>query len=160
MKDIKKLEDLKAKDIQFIDYTDRQINNLKMLDMTSWEFDDAWSNVERDNRNRRFHSIRITTFPDKRGRFVENDGKILKAVPLGYATNATFYAPQYPTPESRDRSTPDNRTTIHWEPNITLNENVEAAVSFYTANRPSTYTVVIEGVTTDGRVCRYVKKIK
>ena len=44
--------------------------------------------------------------------------------------------------------------------NIRLNEKGEAGLSFYTADRPSTYTVVIEGITDDGKACRYVKQIR
>ena len=47
-----------------------------------------------------------------------------------------------------------------WEPNIRLNEKGEIGLSFYTADCPSTYTIVIEGITDDGKVCRYVKQIK
>ena len=79
---------------------------------------------------------------------------------LSYAENAEFYAPQYPTEESRKIIDSDKRTTIHWEPNIRLNEKGETGLSFYTADRPSTYTIVIEGITDDGKVCRYVKQIK
>ena len=77
-----------------------------------------------------------------------------------YNKNVQFYAPKYSTEESRKIVNSDKRTTIHWEPNIRLNEKGEAGLSFYTADRPSTYTIVIEGVTDDGKVCRYVKQIK
>lgn len=79
---------------------------------------------------------------------------------LSYAKNARFYAPKYPTEESRRIVNSDKRSTIHWEPDIRLNEKGEAGLSFYTADRPSTYTVVIEGITEEGRICRFVKKIK
>lgn len=79
---------------------------------------------------------------------------------LSYAENAQFYAPKYPTEESRKIVNSDKRSTIHWEPNIRLNEKGEAGLSFYTADRVSTYTVVIEGITDEGQVCRYVRQIK
>jgi hypothetical protein len=47
---------------------------------------------------------------------------------------------------------PDLRTTIHWEPNITTDEEGKANFRFYTADAPSTYSVVIEGVTEDGKI--------
>lgn len=52
------------------------------------------------------------------------------------------------------------RSTIYWTPDLRLNEQGETALSFYTADRSSNYTVLIEGVTAEGIVCRYVKQIK
>ena len=79
---------------------------------------------------------------------------------LSYAPDAKFYAPQYATPESRKIVNSDKRSTLYWEPDIRLNDKGEVGFSFYTADRPSTYTVVIEGITTDGKACRYVKTIR
>ncbi len=164
IQDEKSLEMLKAEDIQFIDLLDRPISRDDISDQHEWLFsdDNPWLN-KRSGRTRlgnRGQSIWITSFPNKRGRFIESDAKNAKLVPLGYAKNAEFYAPKYPTEESRKIINSDKRTTIHWEPNIRLNEKGETGLSFYTADRPSTYTIVIEGITDDGKVCRYVKQIK
>jgi hypothetical protein len=70
--------------------------------------------------------------------------------PLGFQKPAEFYAPKYDTPAQNTK--PDLRTTIHWAPNLTTDENGKATFSFYTADTPSTYTVVIEGVTEDGKI--------
>ncbi len=71
-------------------------------------------------------------------------------MPLGLQKPAEFYAPKYDTPAQNTK--PDLRTTIHWQPNITTNEEGKARFSFYTADMPSTYTVVIEGMTKDGKI--------
>jgi len=71
-------------------------------------------------------------------------------MPLGFQKPAEFYAPKYDTPAQNTK--PDLRTTIHWVPNLTTDENGKASFSFYTADAPSTYSVVIEGVTDDGRI--------
>jgi hypothetical protein len=71
-------------------------------------------------------------------------------IPLGIQKPAEFYAPKYDTPAGNQK--PDLRTTIHWAPNITTNEEGKASFSFYTADTPSTYTVVIEGITEDGKI--------
>ena len=71
-------------------------------------------------------------------------------MPLGFQKPAAFYAPKYDTPALNTK--PDLRTTIHWEPNLTTDEEGNATFSFYTADTPSTYTVVIEGVTEDGKI--------
>ena len=71
-------------------------------------------------------------------------------MPLGIQRPAEFYAPKYDTPAQH--TNPDLRTTIHWEPNITTDENGTASFSFFTADEPSTYSVVIEGVTENGKI--------
>ena len=73
-----------------------------------------------------------------------------KIMPLGFQKPAGFYAPKYDTPAQNTK--PDLRTTIHWQPSITTDEEGKASFSFYTADTPSTYTVVIEGVTEDGKI--------
>ena len=73
-----------------------------------------------------------------------------RIMPLGFQKPAEFYAPKYDQPNQNIK--PDLRTTIHWQPNLTTNEEGKASFKFYTADTPSTYTVVIEGVTDDGKV--------
>ena len=71
-------------------------------------------------------------------------------MPLGIQKPAEFYAQKYDTPTRNTQ--PDLRTTIHWAPNITSDEEGKANFSFYTADTPSTYTVTIEGVTENGKI--------
>jgi hypothetical protein len=52
-----------------------------------------------------------------------------------------FYSPRYAV----KNDAPDTRTTIFWEPNVVTDENGKATLSFYTADKPSTYTIRIEG---------------
>ncbi|MDR2038502.1 MAG: hypothetical protein LBQ60_11325, partial [Bacteroidales bacterium] len=93
------------------------------------------------------HVISITT---KRGTSrVKETPYIKPVIPLGFQRPVEFYAPKYDTPAQNTR--PDSRTTIHWQPNITTDEYGKAGFSFYTADTPSTYTVVIEGMTEDGK---------
>jgi len=70
--------------------------------------------------------------------------------PLGFQKPVEFYAPKYDA--ANNDPNPDLRTTIHWNPNITTDEAGKASFSFYTADAPSTYTVVIEGMTADGEI--------
>ena len=96
----------------------------------------------------------------KTGVFINTKGRVLipKETPyikhfinsLGFQNPTEFYAPKYDTPARNNK--PDLRTTIHWQPNITTDENGTASFSFYTADAPSTYTVVIEGMTEDGKI--------
>ena len=47
---------------------------------------------------------------------------------------------------------PDCRPTIDWEPNIVTDENGKATVSFYAADKPSTYTIIVEGTDGNGKI--------
>lgn len=79
--------------------------------------------------------------------------------PQGYYEVREFYAPDYSVADSLpDRR--DLRTTIHWEPHIVTNEEGKAEVTFYTADEPGVYRVVLEGLDIYGRIGRAVATIK
>ena len=80
--------------------------------------------------------------------------------PLGYQNPVEFYAPKYETLEARRSLTPDYRTTIFWKPDVVLSDDGEASFEFYSADFPTTYSVVIEGITDDGKIVRQVEKIQ
>jgi len=80
--------------------------------------------------------------------------------PLGYQSPIEFYAPKYDTPASKNSAIPDVRTTIFWKPDLLIPKDGKASFEFYTADFPTTYSVVIEGITTDGRIIRQVKSIE
>jgi hypothetical protein len=71
-----------------------------------------------------------------------------------------FYAPQYDTPAAKHLATPDYRTTIFWKPNIVLSQEGRASVEFYSSDWPTSYSVVIEGITDDGQIIQQIGKIK
>jgi hypothetical protein len=74
--------------------------------------------------------------------------------PLGYQQPVEFYAPKYDTPTKRNAPTPDLRTTLHWQPVVQTDSLGVASFEFYTADEPTSYTVVIEGLTNDGKIIR------
>ena len=81
--------------------------------------------------------------------------------PLGYQKPVEFYSPKYDTQEAKWSAIPDYRTTIFWKPDIVISDDEEeASFEFYTSDFKTTYSVVIEGITTDGRIVRQVEKIK
>ncbi|NNF36508.1 MAG: hypothetical protein HKN68_20570 [Saprospiraceae bacterium] len=57
-----------------------------------------------------------------------------------------FYKPVY---DSGDTN-PDFRTTIHWEPKITLKKGQKANVNFYSGDEDANYTYIIQGITSSG----------
>lgn len=80
--------------------------------------------------------------------------------PLGYQQPIAFYAPKYETPEAKLQSVPDYRTTIFWKPDVKISDTKETEFEFYTSDFPTTYSVVIEGLTTDGKIIRQIEKIR
>ena len=66
----------------------------------------------------------------------------------GFQQYREFYAPRYTADGQTDR--PDFRTTLHWEPMIQTDASGKATVTFFTANRPTDYRVVINGITDAG----------
>ena len=79
--------------------------------------------------------------------------------PLGFQQPVEFYAPVYDTPALKYNGIPDYRTTIYWKPDIIVSDMGQAIFEFYTADFPTTYSVVIEGLTTNGTIIRQVEKI-
>jgi len=54
----------------------------------------------------------------------------------------------------------DRRSTIFWEPNLITDASGKADLSFYSADQPGTYTVIIEGTDLNGNFGYSRKKIK
>jgi hypothetical protein len=72
---------------------------------------------------------------------------------------AEFYAPKYDQPEALNQPNPDLRTTIDWEPNVKTDSTGVASFSFYTADSETSYSVIIEGITSNGKIIHQEGKI-
>ena len=81
-------------------------------------------------------------------------------MPLGYQKYAEFYVPKYQVDSIYKSSTPDLRTTIYWNPKLSTDSNGNAHINFYSADKSNDYTVIVEGVSTAGDICRYVGIIR
>lgn len=80
---------------------------------------------------------------------------------LGYHISKEFYSPRYDTEEQKNNSTPDLRTTIYWNPSVATGADGLAEVSFFSADsQETTYSIVIEGLTSSGKPVYNVSKIK
>ncbi|RZK58862.1 MAG: hypothetical protein EOO91_06975 [Pedobacter sp.] len=67
--------------------------------------------------------------------------------PLPIYVAKEFYSPKY----AIATNVSDNRSTIFWNANLVTDENGKAKISFYAADKPSTYTIKIEGTDLLGR---------
>jgi len=105
--------------------------------------------------------ISITTRRARENRRPERDDPNYTVfTPFGYQKPVEFYAPKYETLEARQSPTPDYRSTIFWKPDVVITEDGEASFEFYTADFPTTYSVIIEGITADGKIVQQFEKIK
>jgi len=79
--------------------------------------------------------------------------------PLGYQSPDEFYSPKYDTVEDKNSTVPDLRTTIYWKPDVSIVGEENTEIEFYTADTPSTYYMVVEGITSDGKIIHQVETI-
>ncbi|MBO7168533.1 MAG: hypothetical protein J6V43_00420 [Rikenellaceae bacterium] len=86
-------------------------------------------------------------------------GAITVVRKLGYSPDTTFYAPVY-APNTPRGSVADHRKTIHWEPYVNPDSTGIATIEFYTADRPSIYTITVEGVSCRGELLNATTQIK
>lgn len=76
---------------------------------------------------------------------------------LGYQEPVEFYSPCYEVDVQPEL--PDMRSTIYWNPVVKTGQDGKATVSFYSSGTPSVYSVVIEGVTREGKIFRTTQQI-
>ena len=81
---------------------------------------------------------------------------------LGYQKKAEFYMPHYEVDSIRIAltDTTDRRSTIYWNPNVSVDASGKAECFFTTSDSYGPYTVIIEGILNNGTVCRKEEKIK
>ena len=79
---------------------------------------------------------------------------------LGYQIKKEFYSPVYTAKEQIIDSVPDFRTTIYWNPNVSTQENGKADFNFYTSDNSENYSVIIEGITNEGKIVYSINLLK
>ena len=75
----------------------------------------------------------------------------------GFSESVEFYAPNYETLTNQDWVIPDNRSVIHWEPNITLNKEGKYFLEFYNDDHVGEVSVIVEAISQDGKI-GYIEK--
>lgn len=64
-----------------------------------------------------------------------------------FVISKKFYKTSYKTPADRYSSIPDLRKTIHWEPDLEIDEEGTAVVRFYNGDRYTRIKCILEGIT-------------
>ena len=85
-------------------------------------------------------------FPDGSRRLTYRDRRY---VIEGFAYPAEFYSPDYSSRELPQEGT-DYRRTLYWNPDVRLDENGEASISFFNNCRTTVLSVEAEGQAPDG----------
>jgi hypothetical protein len=79
---------------------------------------------------------------------------------IGYTTQKEFYSPDYGTFNERNDER-DMRTTLYWAPLILTQPGATTVrLKFYNNDFSQSFRVIVEGITTDGRLTRVEKVIE
>ncbi len=99
----------------------------------------------------------------KRGNSLEVDKELkisqLNFNPVGYTVPLEFYMPKYNTAENRRNIRSDFRSTVFWYPVGVTDASGKASFNYYTGDGTSPYTVIVEGISTTGKLIHYVGKL-
>jgi hypothetical protein len=109
-------------------------------------------------RKRPVAYIEITT---KRGTTLWEQKKPGTSVytPIPFAWPREFYSPRYAV-KTVGPKIPDLRSTIYWEPNIDMETIGQGLVTFYAADRPGVYTIILQGSDMKGHLGYTTGEIK
>lgn len=89
----------------------------------------------------------------------QTNGNIVKMIyPLGCQQSVEFYSPSY-TSWDNYSTAKDLRKTLFWKPDLNTNESGEAIFDFYSADVPTTYTILIEGISADGKLIYHISPL-
>ena len=76
----------------------------------------------------------------------------------GWKPDIKFYSPQYTDKNQKTR--PDHRTTLYWNPKVETDENGHASVRFYASDISKRYLITLEGVSNDGTIVHHQQIIE
>jgi hypothetical protein len=105
-----------------------------------------------------FAFIEITTRSGKGPVLTVNTPGIYLYKPLALSWPKQFYKPKYDVDDTV-KHLPDTRSTIDWEPNLITDKDGNASVFFYSADKPASYTLIIEGTDGNGNLGYQESKI-
>jgi hypothetical protein len=96
--------------------------------------------------------INIYTY-SKKGFYARSKTKgILTSNIQGFTESVEFYTPSYEMLSNQDWVIPDNRSVIHWTPDIQLDKNGEHTLEFYNDDHIGEVSVVVETISKDGKI--------
>jgi hypothetical protein len=70
----------------------------------------------------------------------------------GMQLKREYYSPLYDTEASISDRLPDFRNVLYWSPDIKIDSNGKRTFSFYTSDQENKYTIVLQGISPEGKV--------
>jgi hypothetical protein len=71
-----------------------------------------------------------------------------------------FVSPDYSSIENRNRPNPDFRNTLYWNPTLNPDKDGKIVAEFWTSDFASDYEIIIQGVTSEGRIISAKKSFR
>lgn len=103
----------------------------------------------------------ILYFYQKRGVKFENVNTVSMGIKgdeiIGYSVIRKFYSPQY-NPEDTPVTRNDFRNTLYWNPVVQADSTGFATIGYFNSDQEGEVQVVVEGITSEGKLCRGVGK--
>lgn len=95
----------------------------------------------------------ILSFITKKGNLsaLEYDNSIFRQVYEACQIQNNFYSPDYSTEVMKNNRIPDYRNTLYWAPDQHTTKDGKTVVEFYTSDESAEYTIVVEGISADGK---------
>jgi len=70
----------------------------------------------------------------------------------GVQLKREFYSPLYDTEAKVSERLPDFRNVLYWSPDLKIDSNGKKTIIFYTSDQENKYTVVVQGISPEGKV--------
>jgi TonB-dependent SusC/RagA subfamily outer membrane receptor len=133
-------------------YYSGALSNINPSDIASLEVLKSASNTALYGSRGAAGVIVITTkrFGDDGGQKAANAASY--TVP-GFYKARVFYSPDY---DNSKEATITGRSTIYWNPNIVTDKDGNAGIRYFNDMSKSTYTVIVEGISLEGKIGRQV----
>ncbi|MCC4214725.1 hypothetical protein [Leeuwenhoekiella parthenopeia] len=96
------------------------------------------------------HVIAIYTYGGNGLFAAERPKGIIKQRVQVFTEPEAFYTPKYETRQDLNRSEPDLRSTLYWDPELPIGDTGKAEVSFYNPDNTGTMLMLIEAVSANG----------
>jgi hypothetical protein len=80
------------------------------------------------------------------------DPQVLLVDYEGIQVKREFYSPQYPTEKEIQKRLPDLRRLLYWAPDVNTGVAGKTSRTFYTADLPGKYAIIVEGMNDKGFV--------
>ena len=88
------------------------------------------------------------------------DYSIFRQAYTSMSRETTFNSPDYGSATLINSRLPDYRNTLYWNPYLKTEQDGIAQFSFYTSDEASKYTILIEGISTEGKTGSITKVLK